>query len=145
MTPYQQAQKLYCASHEYGWNLIFDGDLKFHLDHAYVFASPEYFTMGFPCSSVIVKDCIRRHRTMKKEMGWQDTEAKADTWFVWIATGGVRKALSFIPHKLKYVAFARRGVLRIWPFEKLTSAIERLCSTSSTSLILEPPTHQDAG
>lgn len=117
MTPIEQAQALYAqqAPRRDFWS-----DLHQHLIHGHVFSGPTMFLMVFPVwiDRVTLPVLIR------------DADPEGDTWFVWLLCGDLHEALRTLERhskdiectstaRKKHIAFARRGVVRVWPVDRL--------------------------
>lgn len=122
MTAFRKAQLLYQAG---GWRAM-SRDIKQCLNHGYVFASPECIVMGFRCCASDVETAIARNYSMRPI----DAREDGDCWFVWLTTGTVAGALALMPFPLPFVAFARRGSLRVWPLSRLAEF--KACQSDGT-------------
>ena len=118
--PINEIHQLYASKYGDGWRNWFNGELNWHMQYGYVLSSPEYFTMGFPVSLAYVELCIKNGHAITFD---HHRQGEANCWFVWASAGDLIKSLDFIPHKLPFVAFARRGRLRIHRFDQLTRRI----------------------
>lgn len=111
MTPYEQAVKLYEGDDE----CTLMDDLAFHLVHGYVVNTPTLFMLARPV--------VRASAPYgpKDFFAWD----ACDAWLVWCMAGDIREAMRFAPDcpRIKWVAFARRGVIRFHPFQKIRTAI----------------------
>jgi hypothetical protein len=84
-------------------------------DCGFVYAEHDTFVCAYPV--------FRRNINNIIEIKYKKELDKTDTWFIFIASGDLKKAYNMIPKK-KYVAFERfDGKLRVFDFEKLRRSI----------------------
>jgi len=106
MTPYEQAAALY-ESGEVDSTLA--ADMEAHGLHGYILSTPTCFLLA---------------RAVPKSQAPYDISAvypleECDTWLVWAMAGDIREAMAFAPPTMKWIAFARKGVLRFHRFQNV--------------------------
>lgn len=109
MTPAQTASRVPSSA---GWA----SDLAAHLCRGYVVSTPEYFVMLRRVSST-----AEREQLLDPWVAWSDAES--DCWFVWLMAGDIARAVRDLEPALgrkKWLAFQRRGLPRVHPYEILT-------------------------
>jgi hypothetical protein len=108
MTPIDQARRVYrlepCAR-------TFDQDLSWHLDHGFVFSTPEFFVMGRPVNSGAKPEII---------VGLNRFPATVcDAWHVYLMAGDMSKAWGILPWELPLVTIERRNVLKVYRLDSI--------------------------
>lgn len=126
----QRIRQLYHGS---GRAAYLQHDLDAHLARGYIFKTPDAMLMGFRCRSDDIRQAIHDRGTINIE---QADEAGC-CWFVWLAVGDIVDLLRFVPRPAEYVAFSRRGQLRIWRMAELERRVVQ-------SRLKECPCHGDA-
>lgn len=111
MTPFEQAASIWesepCAN-------TFEHDLLAHMQHGYVFSTPESFIMGRP---------VMRSASPVElfDIEFKFPRSVHDAWFVWTFSGDIAHALRFLPYRLPWVIFQRKNDLRTYPMERFES------------------------
>lgn len=111
MTPFDLAASIYesepCAN-------TFEHDLLAHMQHGYVFSTPQSFIMGRP---------VDRHAGGAElfDITFTPPRERQNAWFVWAYSGDIAHALQFLPYRLPWVVFQRKNDLRTYPMERFES------------------------
>jgi hypothetical protein len=105
MTPIDQIHQTYLKH-----GVDFGGMLHFHLEHGFVFSTPEFFVMGRP--------------VVRREMGPKivvyDRERIADAWWIHAFAGDLTRVWEVLPYRLGYVGFERfDNSSRFYPLEQV--------------------------
>jgi hypothetical protein len=104
MSAFSEAKKLYDG-------MDLEQIMAFCAHHGVVFADKEVFLCAYPTNSKLI------------ETEYKKGVDKADTWYVYIAAGNLKKAFEVI-RPLKYVAFRRFDKrFRIYEFERMRRLI----------------------
>jgi hypothetical protein len=120
MSPIEQAMAVYqkeaCAR-------TFDEDLRLHLEHGFVFSTPEFFIMGRPVDSkasprLIVDPTVR-------------FLSDRDCWHIYLMAGNCYRAWDIMPWPLPLFSFERRNELRFYPMERIRRLSLGECLTST--------------
>lgn len=107
--PVEQVRELY---DKYPQSCTFEEDLGYYLDCGYVCNTPQAFAMGEPTFSTT------------------ENNIDYDAWFIHTAAGDLKTILTFLPYKLPYVIFARRGKKpKLYELDKVL----RLCKSMTKS------------
>lgn len=115
MSPYEEVQEVYSQSDE-GFSLC--DDIEFHAKHGYILSTPTCF--------LLARAVVKRFLPYGQDETFLSEEC--DTWFVWAMAGDIREAIEFAPPTMKWIAFARKGVLRFHRFQNVKRKI--LCLTT---------------
>lgn len=129
MTILKHIRKLYRDNGRYG---DFDADYRAHFAHGYVFHTPTFSMMGFRCRSEDISSALQWRESVAPR---SHANESGDCWFIWLAVGNLSEVLRFIPRESEFVAFARRGRVRLWRFAEIT----KILATRKASGIIEPP------
>lgn len=97
-TPHELALELYRKDP----GMSFADDLAAHFARGYVVATPKAFAMARP---------VRRDWTADRIANPWAVEPleSADCWFIWLLTGDLQAAARWLPCRLPWIGFARRG------------------------------------
>ena len=88
----------------------FGEDLFLHLEHGYVISGPEFFVMG---------RAVRRDATYGAITSpWIDHK-DPDCWWVYLASGDVRKFSRAMPYPLPWIGFERDNVPAFYATERI--------------------------
>lgn len=126
MSPYEAMAAKYRAhpqEREFVWYVAW------HLEHGFVFSTPEYFVMGRP---------VNREAEAAEicEPTWQFAREECNCWYVHAMAGDLRRVWEILPWPLGWVAFERihdgKRNLRFYPTEHM----KRLSTHESTTLVL---------
>jgi hypothetical protein len=120
MSPIEQAMAVYqkeaCAR-------TFDEDLHLHLEHGFVFSTPEFFIMGRP-----VKSTEEPKYIVNPVIYFTDD---CDCWHIYLMAGDCSKAWDIMPYPLPLFSFERRNELRFYPMERIRRLSLGECLTST--------------
>lgn len=75
--------------------------LHWHLEHGYVFCTPDFFVMGFP---------VNKHRLGNDEHPFDCYKPDGDCWYVFAMAGNMAKAWSIMPWPLPFIGWHRDRV-----------------------------------
>lgn len=114
MTVLEQVARLYRQQPQ---PRTFAEDLAAHRATGYVLEAPGTLLLGREVPSQADEDELS-----DPWRGWPATEC--DAWFVWLAVGRLPDVIALIPHRQKWVAFARRGRIRWHEFDGLLTRIK---------------------
>ncbi len=116
MTPFEQVQALYAR---WPQPRTFAADLYAHFETGYVAATPEFFIMGRGVDRYADPEDIADpwHAFLR---------SRQNCWLVYAFAGSRQNFLSFLPYRLDWTCFQRRGKpLRFYSFEKICNSIAR--------------------
>jgi hypothetical protein len=126
MTPFGQA----IEAHQRGRGpRSFEEDLVLHLQHGFVFSTPDFFIMGRAVVRTAAPEWIL-------DPANPFAREDCDTWLVYLAAGDLGKAWSILPWPLPWLAFERNNDLRFYELAR----IRRLSTTPDHEE--SPPTDQ---
>lgn len=126
MKPIDAARAMY---HKEPCGRCFGDDLATFLRIGYVFSTPTAFIMGKAVPSPHIRTGFGYDRP-----GANAPIEHCDTWLIWLAAGDLREFFRFEPRPMKFVAWARKGVIRFHHFDR----VRALCKTSTESSIFLP-------
>ena len=109
MTPFDRAAALH-ASFRTGWT--FAEIIEAHADGCAII-TPDVFVLARGVRSTWPSDWMSDPLSVAKE---------PDCWHVFLLAGDYRSAWRHMPFLLPFVSFHRRGVLRVYPMERLKGA-----------------------
>lgn len=83
--------------------------LGWHLGRGYVYAERDCFIIGRPVD----------RRNLVRVESIDDEQESPDCWFIHLAAGSnpFRRFLELMPYELPYLAWERRGKMKIWKTE----------------------------
>lgn len=102
MTPFEQARTVY--DHE-SCARTFAEDLQLHLHHGYVVSTPTTFAMARP---------VGRHWSYKSLADPSMVDPQGNCWWIWMLSGELREALSWLPDQREWIGYERKNVPRFF-------------------------------
>ncbi len=107
----------------------FEEDVCSHLEHGFLYSSPELFIMARP---------VDRYASEEFILNPDYTFIKPNCWLVWLCAGRIPRiwhALSLTGLHLPFVGFQRSNRLRYYEFTKLYAKLSARTYPSSDSLL----------
>lgn len=108
MTPIDLARRVYrlepCAR-------TFEEDMGWHLNHGFVYSTPDFFVMGRPVKSGAKPEIIVSLERFPATV--------CDCWHVYLMAGDMSKAWGILPWELPLVSIERRNVLKFYRLDSI--------------------------
>lgn len=128
MTPLEQLADLY-EKHPQPRTL--SRDIELHLATGYVFSTPQVFAMG---------RAVLRHGKLHHLADPGHIYTVADCWLVYAWVGPFEEVFRYLPYKLRWVCWARRGKpLRFYELDKVMQKWQGVISRCDRNTMFSEP------
>ncbi len=94
-------------------------DIGLHLQHGFVFSTPEVLAMGRPVTRY-------GHREHLADPSHVYPKGMQNCWLVWMWIGPAQDVLRYLPYRLRWICWARRGKpLKFYELDKVAQKWQR--------------------